>query len=128
MSWLPDWITGYDAANAQAAAEADAQLQAMNAQDYAPGGRLYTPQNAAKVQADYASQAPIGVDAQRASIDQAFADGFSQGYQNVKNTFSDFASKLFGLIPWQVWLVGLGVLFVWMGGMVWLKGILKKHA
>lgn len=124
MSWLPDWITGYDAANADAAAAADATLRGLNADRQASGG--YTAAQWAQVQRDYASQESFDPAAQRDSIDSAFAAGLEDGRQNVKSFFNGAVWQFLKTIPLVVW-IGAGIaLFVWMGGLSLLKGRLAK--
>lgn len=112
MSWLPDWITGYDAANAERAAQADKILQEQNAQIYADN-----PDAAATAAKDYGSQGEISPDAQRAQIDQAFNQGLKDSYTSTKQGIAGFFSGAFGLVPWKVWLIGAAILFVYVGGL-----------
>ncbi len=130
MSLLPDWLTGYDSANADAAAAADAQLQASNASLYGVGGKYYTPSNWDAVQTDYATQAPIGVAAQSAAIDQAFTDSLDQSARSIVGgplgVIGDMIKSIFKAFPWWVWLVLAAVAFAWLGGFTLLRGSLAK--
>lgn len=145
MSWLPDWITGYDAANADAAAAADAQLRQMNATDYSAGGSIYdqvaaTQGNAAadalsgKVAADYAAQdvsAPMGQDAQRTQIQTAFDTTAQTKANGIFGTFFggifDVVKTILKAIPLWVWIVAGIALFLWLGGGGWLRRKGQAH-
>ena len=135
MSLLPDWLTGYDQANADAAANADAQLHAAAIADYAtPGGKYYSAANAAAVAADYASQAPMGVVSQQAAIDTVFTDSLASTAGGIVGTptgiFWSEVKSLLSAIPWWVWIGAASGVFFWLGGFDWLtrsaRGALKK--
>lgn len=135
MSLLPDWLTGYNSANADAAAAADAQLQALNAKDYGPGGKYYTPDNYAAVTAQRASeigQGGYGTDNQRNQIDQTFTD-----------TLDAQASSLIGgplgivwatikaaikAVPWWIWAISIVAGVIYMGGIPIAKAFFKRKA
>ena len=132
MSWLPDWLTGYDAANAERAAAADLRLQNMNAVDYAPGGSLY--ERAAsergtayaddlldRVQLDFDSQSSFLLPDQRAEIDSAFAEGAVAGLKSTQDKFKGWLANIglgvLGFIPWWAWFVAIVFLwFKYLGG------------
>lgn len=124
MSWLPDWLTGFDSENARKAALADDELRRLN-QAAIDSGR-YTPEQAAIIAADYAAQVQFGVDAQRSDIQDTFTAGVEEGRNSVKDFFNNVVWQALKSIPLVVWL-GLAVaLFFWLGGPVWLKGRLAK--
>lgn len=56
----------------------------------------------------------------------------SQDVQDAGNYTADFKASNSGFfsllttIPFWVWLIGVGALFVWLGGLSLLKGVLKK--
>lgn len=112
MSWLPDWITGYDSENAQRAADADRELQRLNLERY---GVPYVNQD------DYQ-----GPQAARDSIDSAFVSGLEEGRQNVKGFFNGAVWQLLKSIPLVVWIGAAVALFIWMGGLSLLKGKFAK--
>jgi len=132
MSWLPDWITGYDSENAKRAEDADARLRELNAQyalDYGPTWQ-------AQVARNYETQVPFDQATQRADIQTAFGQGIDEGRKNVTGFISDafgfvgktLSSVVFG-IPFWVWALGAVAVFGWLGGFPWLlkksKGVLK---
>lgn len=72
-----------------------------------------------------------------ASVDSEFAAGAQQGLQNVLNApgkavgalGGGASTLLWGIlknIPWWVYLVAVGALFVWMGGLSLLRGRLAR--
>lgn len=141
MSILPNWLTGYDAANADAAAAADAKLQAMNAVAYSPGGGAYNyvaatqGQTAAdalagKVASDYANQAPIGVTDQQAAIDATFTDSLNASAKSIVGTplgiFWAEIKALLKAVPWWVWAISVIAGFFWLGGAAIIRKFVAK--
>lgn len=72
------------------------------------------------------------------SVDSEFKAGAEQGLQNVLeapgravgavgDSLSTAGWGILKNIPWWVYLVGLGALFVWMGGLSLLKGRLARR-
>lgn len=130
-NWLWSKVTGVDIATVQAQSDAaDAQLQAMNNADYAPGGKIYN-QIAAEQGTQAANNAYKGVTAD----DNSSAAGTADAAGQVSDAFStQLASEtsaigqagsglisgtlknLFRVIPWQVWVIGGIALFVYLGG------------
>lgn len=116
MSWLPDWLTGYDAANAQRAAAADAELRRLNQQKIDAG--VYGPAVADQIAANYAAQDAQGgfsLDSQRNSIDQAFADGINDGRANTNSFLWGLVSQILKSVPSVFW-VALAVFLFWKFG------------
>jgi len=132
FNWLTDYFTGYDSANADKAAAADSKLQAMNATDYAPGGKFYSPYAADSVAKNRASELATtggyGQTNQRPQVAQAFTNGLKEGIGNVNSTIGDLVKNFFGLVPWYVWALALVGLFFWLGGAVFLRRQLTKGA
>jgi hypothetical protein len=133
MSLLPDWLTGFDSANADAAAAADAQLQTMNSIDYGPGGKFYSPALADAVAANRAAELAnggYGADAQRGQVDQAFTDTLdAQAKSIIGGPLGVLWASLKAMlkaVPWWLWILGLGAAFLWLGGATWLRGSLSK--
>jgi hypothetical protein len=117
MSFL-SWISGYDSENAARAADADAELRAINEE------RAKTLGSAWKAQVDknYASQPSFDPSVQQAEIGKAFDEGLDDGAKNVTGFFGgifDVVGKGLGAIlkaiPWWVWL-GLVVYFLYTTG------------
>lgn len=113
MSLLPDWLTGFDRENADRAAEADAKLQALNAETYGP---FYQPQD---------SQ-PYGADAQAQIIDDVFFTEATRFPRWSAAWVTRGLKEFFGLLPWWLWAGALVAVFYWLGGFTWLKGSLAK--
>lgn len=67
----------------------------------------------------------------RDQVHNAFAEGWSEGADNmqgkVKKILAAPLNWTFGAIPWQLWAVGAVALFLYLGGGVYLKGILVKR-
>lgn len=113
MSFLPDWLTGFDSENATRAAEADSKLQALNAETYGP---FYTPKDTQS----------YGVENQRAEIDDTFFEEATRFPRWSVAAVSRYLKEILKLAPWWLW-VGAGVaLFAWLGGFTWLRGALNK--
>lgn len=132
MSWLPNWLTGFDTANAEAGAAADATLQAMAIKDYGPGGKNYSPANWAAVQADYHSQAAFGVDAQQQQVQDAFDQTLQDEFNSVTSvpaglTWSVVKAFLKS-IPAFVWVVVAIAAFWYLGGAAIIRKQIEKRA
>lgn len=130
MSWLPDWLTGYDAENAARGARADAELNRMAQEDYlTPGGRYYSEENAAAVRRNYETDAYLNDAQAHEAIDQAFDEGWQEGRQNVSNTITGALNRIIadplraiiGGLPWWLWLAAALFVFGYFGGFGWLK-------
>ena len=128
-------IAGAAPATILPAAPGDGTYQG-NDNAYAPGGSVYNtivttqgPDAAnaawAQVQANLAAQ-----EQQTAAIPGQIGESAIAGAQNGLNSLYKWFKKLPGAlvlgIGWQWWLLAIAVLFFWMGGLSWLKGILKK--
>jgi hypothetical protein len=118
MSWLPDWITGYDAENAARAAAADAELRRINEERIARGE--YSQAQIDAIRRDYEQQVSFDPATQQTQITDAFSQGLNEGRSNVNSFLSGALGQFLKSIPTLVWL-GLAVwLFVWLGGFAWL--------
>lgn len=111
MSFL-SWISGYDEANAEAAAKADVKLRELNQKLY---GVDYVNQD------DY-----VGKEGAEKQISADFRAGAMEGLGNVKSGVNSLFTGILGSIPWSVWLVLGVILFVWLGGLSLLRGRLAR--
>lgn len=149
MNWLTDtigsaagdltyWFGGGSAAQARSDA-LDAQLNALNQQDYAPGGQIYNSiaavngtdaANAAyqQVQDNAAKSASNGtvLNQLQTAGQQGAAQGLSNLASKIQSAVSGIFGTLFKLMPWQGWLAIGIVAFVWLGGLSWLRGAAAK--
>ncbi len=127
MSWLPDWLTGYDAANAARAAQADAELRRLNQAKIDSG--YYTPEQVAATRRNYEADAYLDDTAARNAIDESFDQGWQEGRQNVSNTIKGALNRIvadplravIGGLPWWLWLAAGLAVFGYFGGFAWLK-------
>jgi hypothetical protein len=129
MSFL-SWLYGDDE-NAKRAADADAQLRAMNEERAKTLGDEWK----ARVEKNYETQVTFGVEAQNREIDAAFVEGWNDGKNNVtgfvKGAFKvvgDVLSSVILGIPAWVWLTAAGVVWFYLGtpGLKTLKSKLPK--
>lgn len=58
-------------------------------------------------------------------VGAAFAEGAAEGAANIRNGIGATIDRVFSLIPWQLWILGVAVAFVWLGGPAFVKGKLK---
>lgn len=147
MSTISDWlwskVTGVDLATVQAQSDAaDAQLQQINNADYAPGGKIYD-----QVATDQGTQAAnknwqtVQNDLQTSAATTAnAADQVSGAFQTqlssetsgisgvLSGSISTILKNIFNIIPWQVWIVAGLALFIWLGGINLLHGVIKKKS
>ena len=122
MSWLPDWITGYDRTAYEEGLQADAKNRALT-EDLRNRG-LITEQDYRAAQQHYDASAAYNPDAE---ITDAFDEGLNDGAANIRNTIGGAINLGIGtplkLIPWQVW-VALAIYVAWRLGA--FNGILAK--
>lgn len=64
-----------------------------------------------------------------AQVNEEFGKGLDEGISNVRGTIGSIIDAAvftpLRLIPWQVWLGLLIVLFIYMGGWTWLQRLTK---
>lgn len=118
---LFDYLSGNFQTQEEAQANLDRQVAILQARDAAG--------NVSDKTAAF-DQMFIGNDAQAESVKDAYKSGFGEGLQTGAD---NIASTVWGglkAVPWQVWAVGAGVAFLWLGGGTMLlkksKGILAK--
>jgi hypothetical protein len=136
-NWIVTQTTGVDPSAEQARSDAADAANATIDQQLVDQG-TWTQAQYDQAQADTAAgNLSTGDNNVIGAIDQAGTEGLQQGLNNVLNApgavvgaVGGGASQLlWGIIksiPWWVWLVGAGAIFVWMGGLELLKGRLKK--
>jgi hypothetical protein len=117
MSFLT-WISG-GSGEQERGNNLDAQLAQLNARDYSPGGKLYTPENWDRVQRQQASGQTVNVDAEIAA---AFKEGLDDGAKNVTGFLGgafDIVGKGVGAIlkavPWWIWAAALLYILITTG-------------
>ena len=58
-------------------------------------------------------------------VSESFNEGLSEGYENVTGTIRSGINWplkfLWDALPWWVWLGGLGAVFWYLGGGVWIR-------
>lgn len=139
MAWfgLDKLFLGVDlSAEQQRANQLDQQITQAN-QNLENAG--YVPQGytQAASQDIAAGNVTTGADNVLASVDSEFVAGAKEGLNNALTApgkavgfLGDSASTLvwnvLKNIPWWVYLAGLGLLFVWMGGLELLRGRLAR--
>lgn len=137
MGWL-SIFTGVDLDEEQRKQdEADAKLRELNQKDYGPGGSIYnkiaseqgveTANETYDTVQEHLNGSHIDVEAE---VEQAFKDGLKEGYDNttgaIKKTIAAPFNFTWAAIPWQLLAAGAVALFLYMGGHLWLKGIIKR--
>jgi hypothetical protein len=130
MSWLPDWLTGFDRDNYEAGQRADAALAALNAAKATQYQDTYGDAFAAEWLAETKRNQEISNEQLTnpdAQITGAFWEGWNEGAEKIRNGIGDTVNtgvgSIFRLIPWQLWLAG-AVYGAWRLGL--FKGLLKK--
>ena len=111
MSWLPDWLTGFDREAYEAGLRADELNRARNAELLARGDIT---------EADFQASERRFVEGQfdpDAEIERAFDQGLEEGAANVTAVVSKpfeiagaGAGAVLKAVPWWIWLAGLGFL------------------
>lgn len=124
MAWT-DFFTGIDSEQVQADMDrADAWNAARNKQLYDEG--KMTAANY-QIAVEHINEGRIDVNAE---VGAAFDEGLADGYDNVTGAIKDTIAApfkfAFASLPWHVYAIAAGVLFWYMGGAVFIKGIFKK--
>lgn len=121
MGALWDWVTGKTEREGR---ELDERLDAINAQSEPIYGQEWADQVATN------RGRSTRADDYDAEIQDAFIEGAKEGASNVqgaiKSGISGTVGFVTGSIPPVGWLVLIGVGFWYLGGFVWLRGILAK--
>jgi hypothetical protein len=105
----------------------DAQLAAANQELVAR--KVWTQKEWAAFEADTTGPNSTFGQNVTSQVNTAFGEGFNEGVDNVRNFLSKSINVGIGtplkLIPWQVWLLGAVALFVYFGGLGWLRQKVK---
>lgn len=124
MSWLPDWLTGYDAQNAAAADAADRRRAELDAQRY-ESGWISLEEYQRRGQGGYG----VSIADQRGDIQDTFNTAVAENAAalpgKISGSLSGLTWGILGSIPPVLWIAGAVALFFWMGGATLLKGRLK---
>ena len=127
LTWIESKVTGVDLAAEQARGDAlDAQI-AANQKDNLDSGKWTVAQYEA---ANANQQKALTGDVTQQVLDagkEGAIEGLNNLQQGVKNAVGNTLSFGWGMIPWQLWLVGGLALFIYMGGGIWIRGILEKN-
>lgn len=143
MGWFSRILYGVDLDDAQARSDAaDAALAAENQQDYGPGGSVYN-QIVSERGIDAANRTYQEVmdrtyqsheqtaDVQ-GEVNEAFVEGLGEGFDRttgaIRGTLAAPFKFAWASLPWQLVAVGLVILFLYMGGGVFLKGLINRYA
>ena len=112
MSWLPDWLTGFDRENYEAGVAADAQNAGLNRRLH-ERGRI----DDATFEQVLDHDAADDINDPDAEIQYAFDEELGQRTGAVRDAasggISAFMRATFGIVPWQVWLAGLAIAAVY---------------
>ena len=122
MSWISRILYGVDLDEEQARGTAlDEQLRQDAADSLASGRYDQAAYDQAMQHIDQGAITDV-----TGSVTDAFYQGMGEGAANIRGTVGSAISSPFKLIPWQLWLVVIVGLFLYMGGGSMLKGVLKK--
>jgi hypothetical protein len=119
MSFLTSWFAPDEQERGDAL---DAQRAKLD-QDRYERGLI----DAAELQRRQRQDAALAINVE-SELGTAFDEGWEEGKQNVKGAIASPFKLGWDLIPWQVLALGGVALFVYMGGWIWLKGILPRKA
>lgn len=123
MGLFQKWIYGVDLDEEQARQnELDAALARENKRDLDAG--VWDQATFDRAEANRIGSRIEDVHGQ---VNAAFREGLNDGVDNVRGAIGSTISFPFRLIPWQLWLIGVGALLVYMGGWARLAGMLNKR-
>ena len=131
MSWSDIFLPSSAQTPDEAAANLERERKLYNERLAArEAAGTVTPEQATTL-SDYVNS--VSLDNQDAAAAAGFEEGAKEGLNNVLNApgnligavGSGLSQTVWGIlknIPWWIYLVGLGALFVWMGGLTLLRG------
>lgn len=127
MGWFSKLLYGVDLDEEQKRGDQlDRDLKAINDQDYGPGGEIYNKiereRGTAAADQTYEDVQGHLQTSQTGDVGGQVSDAF---WNELHQRTSDLVKPVGGAVPTWVWgAAGVG-LFLWMGGLTWLKGRLK---
>lgn len=127
MSILTDWLVG-DTAQTSGEAQANYDRQRRILADKIAARQAagtLTPDQVAFYQSNQGELASTDRAAALGALEGA-GEGLQTAAAGVNRTLAGSANLIFSAIPWQVWIIGGVLLFIWMGGMELLKGKLTR--
>jgi hypothetical protein len=126
MGWFQKLVYGVDLdAEQRRQNELDAQLAAANREKLDSGD---WSQKTYDIASQQLNESYIDVNAQ---VDQAFSQGASDGATAIRTTvggtINNVVAGTFAVVPWQIWLIGLGWAFFSFGGPKWLAKVARSR-
>lgn len=122
MSFLPDWVTGFDRENSEAGLEADRRNAELT--EDLRRRQLISDQEARESQQRINDSLSYDPDD---AIGEAFGEGFDDGADNIRGAVGSTINAAVGtplkLIPWQLW-IALALYGAWKLGL--FKTLLSK--
>jgi hypothetical protein len=105
--------------------ELDAQIAAQDQNEVTKG--VWNGDQLAAATADLAKSDTPDI---QGEVDQAFVSGLSDGTKRTPKSISEIIAGIikffWNMIPWQLWVFGLIALFLYLGGIEYLKRKLKS--
>ena len=123
MAWYQKLLYGVDLDEEQAREnQLDQALAEQNKKDLAKGVYDQTAYDAAEAhrQASY-------IDDVAGQVNTAFVEGLGDGVSNVRSAVGDAVTFPLRLISWKIWLLAGVAVFFYMGGGLWLRGVLNRR-
>jgi hypothetical protein len=129
-STLLSWVTGVDLDKEQARGEAEDAKRAQQNLDLLNRG-VWDQEQYDLAQANLSKAATGNVADQ---VGAAFGDGLEEGWQNLTNgvpnavnrTLGDIIGAIFKSVPLSLWVIAAIALFVYLGGIDYLRRKLAK--
>jgi hypothetical protein len=124
--FLDKFLYGVDLDEEQARQnDLDKQLAALNKKELESGSWDVEQFNTAEANRQAGAITNVQDD-----VHAAFSEGLQEGYElttgGIKRTLAAPFTFTFAAIPWQLWLAAAVALFIYMGGGVYLRGIIKR--
>ena len=140
MSWYNPVSWFIDKENLEAGNAAAEKLKTLNEGAYSPGGSIYeqvyaqegqqAAEDALGQMLENSQNQTLSYPEAESQVNEAFGSGWSDAYKQRLDSLGEVLAApgeaVRRVIPWYWWLIGLVVLFVYLGGMPWLKKQLAK--